>query len=224
MLFQMRYGSLLSSRRLQSTIQKCRGHLVEASPTPKATKWPKVWCGLKCIKSDILKENVAQYLNLGHLETAKPIFKKIGWFRLEKSKLEKGWFGSKQDNSTLRVGKKHGVAEPFRLSLGHFLELSRLSYLIWKGDIWAICWSKNFEFFQPNRYFLNILLSGSGVYYRSSRFWSVTQSLHVADQATIPHMKGDIHSYHMRHGSMISSKRLQRYGTIMRPGGSALVN
>ena len=77
MLFQMRYGSLLSSRRLQSTIQKCRGHLVEASPTPKATKWPKVWCGLKCIKSDIFKENVAQYLNLGHLETAKQISRKL---------------------------------------------------------------------------------------------------------------------------------------------------
>ena len=167
---------------------------------------------------------MGQLLNLEHLETAQVIFKKIGWPRLEKSKLEKGWFGRKQSKSTLRVGMKQGVAEPFGLSLGHFLELSRLSYLIWKGDIWAICWSKNFEFFQPNRYFLNILLSGSGVYYRSSRFWSVTQSLHVADQATIPHMKGDIHSYHMRYGSMISSKRLQRYGIIIRPGASALVH
>ena len=73
---------------------------------------------------------MGQLLNLEHLETAQVIFKKIGGPRLEKSKLEKRWFGSKQDNSTLRVGKKHGVAEPFRLSLGHFLELSRLSYLI----------------------------------------------------------------------------------------------
>ena len=58
----------------------------------------------------MLLENVGWLLNLDHLETAKVNFKKIGWPRSEKSKLEKGWFGSKQDNSTLRVGKKHGVA------------------------------------------------------------------------------------------------------------------
>ena len=128
-----------------------------------------------------------------------------------------------EGNNSTGVMWKQGLPQPFCLSPGCFSELGKLSYLIWKRGFRAICWSKIFEFFQPNRYFLNILLSGSGVYYRSSRFWSVTQSLHVADQATIPHMKGDIHSYHMRHGSMISSKRLQRYGTIMRPGGSALV-
>ena len=27
--------------------------------------------------------------------------------------LEKGWFGSRQNNCTLRVGKKQGVADPF---------------------------------------------------------------------------------------------------------------
>ena len=73
---------------------------------------------------------MGQLLNLEHLETAKSKFNKIGWSRPEKSKLEKGWFGSKHSNTTLRVGKKHGVAEPFGLSLSHFLELSRLSYLI----------------------------------------------------------------------------------------------
>ena len=36
-------------------------------------------------------------------------FKKIGWPRPEKSKLEKGWFGSKHSNTTLRVGKKQGL-------------------------------------------------------------------------------------------------------------------
>ena len=144
--------------------------------------------------------------------------------RIEKIKLEKGWFGSRWSNFTLWDGQKVVAPEPFYLSLSHFSELSGLSYLILKRGFRAICWFKIFEFFQPNRYFLNILLSGSGIYYRSSRFWSVTQSLHVADQATIPHMKGDIHSYHMRHGSMISSKRLQRYGMIIWPGGLALVN
>ena len=38
MPFQMRYGSLLSSKQWLSTIPKCRGHLVEASSTQKATK------------------------------------------------------------------------------------------------------------------------------------------------------------------------------------------
>ena len=50
--------------------------------------------------------------------------------RPEKLEFEKGWFESKQNHTTLRVDKKQGVAEPFGLSLGHFLELSKLSYLI----------------------------------------------------------------------------------------------
>ena len=45
--------------------------------------------------------------------------KKIGWSRPEKSGLEKEWFGSKQNNSTLQ-----GVSEPFGLSLGHFSQSS----------------------------------------------------------------------------------------------------
>ena len=174
MLFQMRYGSLLSSKRLQSTIQKCRGPLVETGQTQKATKWHKFWCDLKCIKSDIFKENVGQLLNLGHFETTKWKLRKIGWSRPEKSKLKKGWFGRKQNNTTLRVGKKQGVAEPFGLSLGHFLGLSWLLYLIWKRDIWAICWLKDFEFFQLNSYFLSIFLSRAGLMQVSSTFWADT--------------------------------------------------
>ena len=69
-------------------------------------------------------------INLDHLEAKKSDFKKIGQLRPEKSKFEKGWFSSKENNTTLSVGKKQGVAEPFGMSLGHFLELSRLSYLI----------------------------------------------------------------------------------------------
>ena len=56
---------------------------------------------------------MGQCLNLDHLESRKSNFKKIGWTWPEKPKLEKGWFGSKQNNTTLRVGKKQGVAEPF---------------------------------------------------------------------------------------------------------------
>ena len=69
-------------------------------------------------------------LNLGYLETAKLNFMKIGWLRPDKSRLEKGWFCYVKNNTTLRVGKKQGVAEPFGLSLAYILELSRLSYLI----------------------------------------------------------------------------------------------
>ena len=50
-----------------------------------------------------------QLLNIDHLRTAKSKFKKIGRSRPEKSKLEKGWFGSKPNNTTLRVGKKQGL-------------------------------------------------------------------------------------------------------------------
>ena len=83
----------------------------------------------------MILENVVKLLNLDHLKTAKSNFKKTGWPRPEKSKVEKWWFGTKQDTITLRDGKKQEVAEPFELSLGHFLELSWLSYLIWKRDI-----------------------------------------------------------------------------------------
>ena len=44
------------------------------------------------------------------------------------------------------------------------------------------------------------------------RLWSVTLQLVVANQATIPHMKGEIHSYYMRCDSLLLTKRLQRYG------------
>ena len=73
----MRYGSLLSSKRWLSTIPRCRGYLAEVGALQKATKWPKVWCGLKFIKSDIFKENVAHYLHLGHLKTPKQISRKL---------------------------------------------------------------------------------------------------------------------------------------------------
>ena len=41
---------------------------------------------------------MGQWIDLGHLETTKPNFKKIDWCIPEKPKLEKGWFSSKQTN------------------------------------------------------------------------------------------------------------------------------
>ena len=148
MLSQMRYDNLFCSKKWLSTIPKCRGYLVEVGALQKATKWHKVWCGLKCTKSVIILKNMGQLLNLDHLETTKWNYKKIGWPRPEKLKFEKGWFESKQNHTTLRVDKKQGVAEPFGLSLGHFMELRWQSYLFWKRDIWAIRWLKIFEFFK----------------------------------------------------------------------------
>ena len=49
-----------------------------------------------------------------------------------------------------------------------------------------------------------------GVCILPSSFWSITLKCLDADQSTIPNMKGDILSFHMRHRSMICSKRLQR--------------
>ena len=50
----------------------------------------------------------------------------------------------------------------------------------------------------------------SGVCQHSFTLWSVILQPLGVNQSTIPHMKGDIHSYHMRYSSMICSKRLQR--------------
>ena len=50
--------------------------------------------------------SVVKFRPFGDIKTN---FKKIGWPRPEKSKLEKGWFGSKHSNTTLRVGKKQGL-------------------------------------------------------------------------------------------------------------------
>ena len=43
---------------------------------------------------------------------------------------------------------------------------------------------------------------------------SVTPLLLIADQATIPHIKGNFYSYHVRYGSMICSNLLQSYSTV----------
>ena len=51
-------------------------------------------------------------------------------------------------------------------------------------------------------------LGCAGLNWLSSTFWPITLQPVGVDWATIPHMKGDIHSYHMRHERLICSKRL----------------
>ena len=172
--FHLGYGRMICSKRLQSDRPKSWSMLVEAGALQRATKWHKVWCDLKCTKSVIILKIMVQLLNLDHLETTKWNYKKIGWPRPEKLKFEKGWFESKQNHTTLRVDKKQGVAEPFGLSLGHFMELRRLSYLIWKRRFRAICWYIFLNFFQANRYYLSMFLSCSRVCHISSTIWYVT--------------------------------------------------
>ena len=53
------------------------------------------------MKSITILNILAQFLNLGHLETTKSNFKKILHSRPEQSKLEKGWFGSTLKSFTL---------------------------------------------------------------------------------------------------------------------------
>ena len=53
-------------------------------------------------------------------------------------------------------------------------------------------------------------LECSGVCKHPSPFWSVTMQPLGADQATIWQMKGDIQSFHMRYGGLISIHRLHR--------------
>ena len=56
-------------------------------------------------------------------------------------------------------------------------------------------------------------LECSGVYQQSFTFWIVTLQPLGAYRSTIPQMKVDMHTFHMRYGSMICSKRLQKYRT-----------
>ena len=49
-----------------------------------------------------------------------------------------------------------------------------------------------------------------GVYQLPSTFWSVTLQPVGADHATIWHMKGEIHGFHMRNRRLISIHRLHR--------------
>ena len=46
-------------------------------------------------------------------------------------------------------------------------------------------------------------ISGKSSTTQYRTLWSVTPKLLVADQATIPHMKGNVYSYNIRYGSMI---------------------
>ena len=53
----------------------------------------------------------------------------------------------RETNFTLSDGQKIWKPFPFDLSLGHFLDLSNLWYLIWKRRLGAIGWYKNMEYF-----------------------------------------------------------------------------
>ena len=55
-------------------------------------------------------------------------------------------------------------------------------------------------------------VSCSHLYQHTLTLWSVTMQPLAADLSTIPHMKEDIHIFHLRYGSIICTKRLQSYG------------
>ena len=104
-------------------------------------------------------------------------------------------------------GVKTGGVSALCLSLGCLLELSMLSYLIWKRTSKATCWYENQDYCPTDRYFMIIFWRPAEVYQWGWIFWPVTWQPLEADLATIPHMKGDIHSSHMRHCWLICSKR-----------------
>ena len=87
-----------------------------------------------------ISKNICKYLGISEKKSDKILIFQLSlvdFFEIYISWKLIPWqmFGTKQNNTTLRVGKKQGVAESFGLSLGHLSELSRLSYLIWKRDI-----------------------------------------------------------------------------------------
>ena len=89
-----------------------------------------------------------------------------------------------------------GVPQPFCLSLICFT---------WKKTFKATCWYEKQEHCPTNRYFMIIF----GVYLGSTNEAQHFDLSLEADLAAIPHMKGDIYSFHMRHGSLICNKRLK---------------
>ena len=66
-----------------------------------------------------------------------------------------------------------------------------------------------------DKYFMTIFRGKTGVYKWGSAFWSITLQPDEARKATMPQMKGNIHIFHMRHGSMICTKRLQNYDSSL---------
>ena len=106
---------------------------------------------------------------------------------------------------------KKGVLQPLWLSQSCFLELPKLSYLIWKRTFRAIYWYKNLTNSPTDRYYLNVIWGLAALNQLPSTFWSVTLQPLGADQPTIHKLKGDMPSFHMRYNGMDSSKWLHRY-------------
>ena len=63
----------------------------------------------------------------------------------------------------------------------------------------------------------------AGVCMHPSSLWSIILQCLGGDQSTIPHIKGDIHSFNMRYSGMSCPKDLQRYGPGEGPCESPLV-
>ena len=123
---------------------------------------------------------------------------------------EEGWLQTpgehhcaKQQAKQCLNDVKTGGLSALCLSLGCLLEFSRLPYLIWKRTLRATCWYKDQDHYLTDRYFMIIFWRPAGVYKLPSTFWYVTLQPLGAHKATIPHMKGDIHSFNLMYGSMI---------------------
>ena len=64
----------------------------------------------------------------------------------------------------------------------------------------------------------------AGVNQYLSTFWSLTLQPLGAHKATIPQMKGDIHSFYMRHRRLAYTKGLQSYRGCLNLNNSSLVS
>ena len=120
-------------------------------------------------------------------------------------------------SSTVIPFNLNNIPQQLGLSLSYFLQQMKLPYLIWKRRSWTILG------YQKNQFFYKIAaIYGSlniphfsmfswcaGVNQHPSTFWSITLQPLGGDQATIPHMKGDILSFHKRHISLTCYWRLR---------------
>ena len=99
--------------------------------------------------------------------------------------------------------REQWLSQPLWLSFHSFSELGKLSYLIWKSRFRVMRWYENFEFYPTNSYNSSMISWCAGVYHTPSTSWSITLQPLGVYQASIPHLKGDIHSFDLRHSSLI---------------------
>ena len=209
--FHLVYGSLICVKGLQSDRPKCWASLVD----------PREYQNM-----------IIKYLSVGLQSWF--TYQQVAWntlFQMRYDSLpnsekqpcdsQRGW-----SNSCFHISLILFLLPASKTCLSNLVSHSVTSWSRWgyhisfeRGDLEHYGVQKFWNFL-IDRYKLSLVqitqflmgLESSGVYQQSFTFWSVTLQPLGAYRSTIPHMKGDIHSFHMRYGSLLLTKWLHRYG------------